>query len=112
MTKNKIEKTKKAFSNFKHNGIHIWFPNGNGISTIWGYGSYSDNYDYEPKDKKNIMARFETFLESNSVEVMILKCSDELLKRLEKKYYGGYEQPFNRLTITEWLDIVNKVSKE
>ena len=112
MPKKEKEKVEKAFNNFRHNGIHFWFPNGNGISTIWGYGSYSDNYNFEPKDKKNVMARFETFLDSNSVEVMILKCSQKLLKRLEKKYNEGYKQPFTSLTITEWLDIVNEVSKK
>ena len=34
-----------AFTNHKHNGVYLQFPNGNAISTIWGVGSYTDNHD-------------------------------------------------------------------
>ena len=73
----------KAFNNFKHNGVHLSFPNGNMISTIWGRGSYSDNYD-GTGDTGGFLNDYQTFMESDTVEIMV-DCSDKLFKKLQKR---------------------------
>ena len=98
----------KAFVNVKHNGIHFWFPHGNGISTVWGTGTYSENHDYR---EGKIPFGYNTFLESNNVEIMILKCPNKLLKKIEKKYNDGSQQPIGYLNIKKWLEIINMLSK-
>ena len=97
--------TEKAFNNFRHNGIHLNFPNGNQVSTIWGSGSYSENYDiWQPKD-------FGTFMESETAEIMVT-CSPKLLKKLAKKFNNDSGGVFGYLSITDWIYIVNLVAKE
>lgn len=96
----------KAFKNVAHNKLHLWFPNGNGLSTIFGFGSYSDNYDVKTKGN-----HWETFLHSNTVEIMILNAPDKLNKKIHKKYNAEGEGVIGRLNITQWLEIVNILSK-
>ncbi len=105
----------KAFNNFKHNGIHLTFPNRNMISTIWGVGSYTENHDIDFKND-DLTDMFNTFLESNNVEVMI-SCGKKLKKRLHKKFGaeedgGSPHRVIGYLSIMEWLYIVNKVANE
>jgi len=95
----------KAFRNFKHNGIHLTFPNGNVLSTVWGYCTYSDNYDMEV-DVDN----FNKFLDSDTVEIMILKAPSRLRKKIDKKYdFDGDVKGY--LTMEGWLDVVKMLSK-
>lgn len=98
----------KSFANPKHNGIHLNFPNGNWISTIWGVGSYSENHDHKTYD---FVADYETFMSSNDVEIMFT-CGEKLKKRILKKYNEGEKDPIGYLTITQWLEIVNLLNKE
>lgn len=98
----------KAFKNTKHNGIHLVFPNGNWLSTIWGVGSYSDNYDIFSDD---VVKDFSTFRESNNVEIMFT-CGDRLKKKICKKYNEGSTDPIGYLDITQWLEIVNLLATE
>jgi hypothetical protein len=106
---------KKAFTNWREGAIHLNFPNGNHISTTWARSSYSDNYDldyYDPLDiPKYRTDRINPIIESDTCEIMI-DCGDKLLKSLEKKYNDGDSQPFARINIVNWLEIVDKVSKE
>ena len=95
----------KAFNNFRHNGLHLNFPNGNHLSTVWGGGTYTENYDRFDLISQPI------FLESNDVEIMF-ECSEKLQKKIEKKFNDGGEQPIGRLTITQWLEIANLLAKE
>ena len=97
----------KAFKNVKHNVVHLKFPNGNTISTIWGYGSYTENHDW--KRKESIIEQYNTFMDSNDVEVMI-DCRDKLSKRIHKKYNGD-GSVIGHLSIIDWLYIVNKLAK-
>ena len=101
---------KKAFKNFRHNGIHLTFPNGNSISTIWGVGSYTENSntgDYEKFKEAYFM-----FLESNDVEIMILNCPNKLMKKIINKYnIEDDENPIGHINITQWLEILNLLAK-
>lgn len=98
----------KAFKNFKHNGIHLTFPNGNSLSTIWGYGSYSDSYDILGATSDD----FKTFMESDTVEIMIIKAPEKLVKRIKRKYDFEGDSVKGYLTMSEWLDVVKMLSKE
>lgn len=94
----------KSFQAHKTNGIFLRFPNGNGISTIWGKYTYSDNNDID----HNIP--FETRLDSNTAEILIM-CSDKLRNKIHKKYNGdGIVIGF--LDIKQWLEILNLLEKE
>lgn len=108
------KKTKmKAFKNLKHNCLHLNFPNGNSISTIWGVGSYTENHylDLDIADSSGFAVRYETFMGSNNVEVMI-DCPDRLLRSIQKKYNGGSDSSvIGYLSITQWIEILNKISK-
>lgn len=95
------DKKEKAFNNWKHNAIHLTFPNGNSLSTVWGYCNYCDNYDVEG---------FDTFMDSNTVEIMILNAPDKLRKKIEKKYDFGGNIVKGYVTMAQWLDIVKKLS--
>jgi len=99
--------TEKAFNNWRHNAIHLTFPNGNSLSTTWAYGSYSDNYDM---DDVSTAEHWNTFRPSDTVEIMILKASEELEKEIKKKY--DFEDVKGYVTMTEWLDIVRMLSEE
>lgn len=103
-----MKKKEKAFNNWKHNGVHFTFPNGNSISTIWGSGTYSDNYD-SVFDLG--LDGFKTFMDSDTVEIMILKAPAKLTKKIQKKYDFEDDGVKGYLNITEWLDIVNLLAK-
>ena len=98
----------KAFNNFKHNGIHLTFPNGNALSTIWGYCTYSDNHDMEIGYGDN----YNKFFDSDTVEIMIQKAPDKLRKKIEKKYDFDGDNVKGYLTMEEWLDVVKMLSKD
>lgn len=109
---------KKAFDNFKTNGIHLRFPNGNAISTTWGVGSYSDNHDegfrgdggsFDPNDFQKAM---NTLMESDTCEIYFLEVSQSLKEKLELKYNDGSPHPFGYCSIKDWLEIVNAVANE
>jgi len=96
----------KAFCNFRSNGIHLTFPNGNALSTVWSCSSYSDNYDMD-FDLDN----YNKFLDSDTVEIMILKAPDKLKKKIEKKYdFDGDVKGY--MTMQEWLDVIKMLSKD
>lgn len=94
----------KAFCQHRINGFRLKFENGNGISTIWGYGSYSENYDF-PKDDD--LSNFRKIpLGSNTVEIMPY-CSEQLLKELQEKYPDNENGSiFGNLTINQWFEII------
>ena len=103
--------TDKSFNNFKHNGLHLKFPNGNSLSTIWGYGSYSENHDmFDDLKGEDQLKVYTTFKPSNTVEVAILSAPEELIKKIHKKYnFDGSVCGY--LTMAQWLDIVKMLSK-
>ena len=109
MTKpQKIEGGKNnAFNNLAHNKIHLTFPNGNAISTIWGYGSYSENQDDSSGDNYG----FSDFKQSDTVEIMILNAPDKLLNKIKRKYDFEDGSVKGYLTMTEWLEIIKMLSK-
>lgn len=115
----------KAFVNVRHNSLHLGFPNGNWISTIWGASSYSENHSfYTGEDRlKNAVEGAEypagtpealkpyiTFMQSDTCEVMI-DCGEKLHKRLHKKYDGD-GSVIGYLNIKQWLEIVNALASE
>ena len=90
----------KTFKIHRDNGFHLTFPNGNGLSTVWGPGTYNDNFNAE-----FVTPRKE--LESNTVEVMPY-CSETVKELLDAKFpeatNGGV---FGYLTFEQWLEMVN-----
>ena len=110
------EEIEKAFQNVANNKIHLYFPNGNGISTIWGSGSYTENHDvgFEPPfTHDGFMKAFSAFMGSNDVEIMLLKCPEKLSKKIHKKYdRSGDGSVIGHIKIMEWLDILNMLAKE
>lgn len=100
MKTNKL-KAEKAFNNWSQNSIHLTFPNGNSISTIWGAMTYSDNYNVFHSGSLN------TFMDSDTVEIMILKAPKKLVEKIQKKYDFEGDTVKGYLTITEWLGILN-----
>ncbi|MFA5990468.1 MAG: hypothetical protein WC803_12805 [Sphingomonas sp.] len=100
----------KAFENTRHNIIHLWFPNGNGLSTIWGVGTYSDNYDIDMKGG-NFTDMYSTFLGSDTAEIMILNAPEKLKLKIEKKFDSVGNGVIGRLTIKDWLYVVKELSK-
>lgn len=104
--------TKKAFTIHKVNGVYLNFPNGNGLSTIWGVGSYSDNYNNEFRNEDGVIDVLRSYTEiikdgSNTCEVMPL-CS-ELVKKLLDTTFPDNENGsvFGNLTFEQWLKMVN-----
>lgn len=96
----------KSFSNWKHNAIHLTFPNGNRLSTVWGVGTYSDNHN-EGWD----IDSYRKFRQSDTVEIMILNAPEKLIKKIQKKYDFVDDSVKGYLTMTEWLDIIKMLSK-
>jgi hypothetical protein len=110
-------KKEKSFNNFRHNGIHLNFPNGNFISTIWGVGSYTENHDFslsghfsteQDSLRGDPLKGFRTFLQSDNVEVAYT-CSKEIVKKIRRKF--GEENPLGYLSMKDWLWLVNTLSK-
>lgn len=105
------EEKKKAFIAHKANGFLLTFPNGNSLSTLWGSGTYSDNYDLilgEITTEKIIKSYTEPIeAGSNTVEVMP-HCSD-LVKKLLDATFPDEENGsvFGHLTFEKWLKMVN-----
>lgn len=102
----------KAFNNWRHNAIHLTFPNGNSLSTTWGYGSYSEGHNELNKERSAISleSAYHKFVQSDNVEIMILEAPEKLVKKIHKKFdfdddVKGY------VTMTEWLEIVKMLSK-
>ena len=103
----------KTFTNHKVNGVYLKLPNGNGISSIWGSGSYTDNHDWESPDG-DIGKNYDTRIQegSSDVEVMI-DCDPVVLELIETKYAsksagGGV---IGHLNFDQWLDILNTLNK-
>ena len=97
-------KKNKSFHNHRFNGISLSFKNGNSLSTVWGVGTYSDNYDVDS-------AEYESKLDSDTCEIMI-SCSDALKKEIENKV--GQEADcdiLGRVTVEDWSWIVYKLSE-
>ena len=99
--------------NHKNDGVYLEFDNGFKVSTIWGSGSYSENYniDYKlPIDEQ--FAKHEDG--SGTVEVYftdIPKGGERLHKSLLKKYNDEYEQPIGNLKVKDWMDLIQKVNR-
>ena len=114
-----VKAKEKAFNNCSHNIVHLTFPNGNAISSIWGYLTYSDNHYINndkavSKDKfdgKSYINNFTKFMDSDTCEIMILNAPKKLLKEIQEKYDFMGEPVKGYVTITEWLDIVNLLAK-
>jgi len=104
----------KAFKNWDIGRLHLNFPNGNHLSTVWADGTYSDNHrsmqvtDWLLENKGK--TRMPT-VESNTVEIMF-SCGEKLKKRILKKYNDGDSDPIGYLSQEKWLEIVNLLAKE
>lgn len=107
-----MKKEEKAFHSWDTARFHLNFPNGNQVSSVFGDGTYTDNFDSRAMVDYLLKRTTERpVFDSNTVEIMIL-CGDKLEKRILKKYNDGDSQPIGHLTIDKWLEIVNLVAKE
>lgn len=101
-------------TNHKNNGVKLKFNNGVVLSTIWGYGTYSDNHDWEPEtieEKQNPSSVFEKIdTGSTTVEFMFVEGDEKLVKRMCKKY-GSDDNPSGYITVERWLEMVNYLRK-
>ena len=108
-TKFHIEDCKgKSFHGFRINGFHLNFSNGNSISTIWGTGTYTENYDLDLD--KHFIDQFNEPLTSDTVEIMF-SCPKKLKDKILDKYNEGKQDPIGHLPIGEWLEIIGLLSK-
>jgi len=100
----------KAFKNLRHNKIHLTFPNGNAVSIIWSSGSYTENHNFEgtTEDKYG----YDTFMESDTCEIMILNAPDKLYKKIHRKYNTeSGNSVIGWLKITQLVEILSLLSK-
>lgn len=102
----------KIFSCIKDCQLRLTFKNGNSMSSIWGFGSYSDNHSIAiDKIKSNIEEHssigtwFKKPVESNTIEVMY-DCSDKkTLTKIRKKF--GDDNPIGYMGFKDWLSLIN-----
>lgn len=96
----------KSFITHKSNGFCLNFPNGNWLSTVWGVGTYSENYDCEG-GYGEWEKLYNSKMGSNTCEVMP-KCSELVKKLLDATFpeetNGGV---FGHMTFEKWLKMVN-----
>lgn len=115
---------KMKIKNHKINGVAIDFGKKTVLSTIWGMGSYSDNYRLEErliKDKKTskekaIMEAFENRdYDSKTVEVYALDMPEKLAKKLRKKYKDYLSSDtglhLGNFPVEKWIDLVYQLKK-
>jgi hypothetical protein len=105
----------KAFRNHKNNGVYLAFPNGNGVSTIWGSGSYTDNHDAEILTKDGELDYQRMYRENNegsmTAEVMV-DCGEELARALQEKFNGAGNTVIGYLSIMDWLEVIQRIANE
>jgi len=101
--------TNAAFTNHRHNGVYLQFPNGNAISTIWGVGSYSDNHNLSFEDYSTLIKKG-----SMSVEIMPITNNRHLLNRILRKCGKNPDDDsvIGWVDITTWLWILNQLAKD
>ena len=100
----------KAFYNFRHNGFHFHFPNGNMMSVTWAVGTYTENGDMASGNYKSFLKNYKEFLQSDDVEIMF-DAPKALTTRIEKRYNDGHEQPLSRINMVDFIKIFNTLSK-
>ena len=108
-----MEKNNSAFTNHRHNGVYLQFPNGNAISSIWSVGSYTGNHDYASGD---IIKDYTTLIKrgSNTVEIMIETNNQKLLKRIYRKcgHKSIDDGVIGWVNITTWLWVLNQLAND
>ena len=105
------ELKEKAFFSWEVARFHLNFPNGNQISTVFGEGTYSEEKDSRATTDYILQkTKVRPLFNSNNCEIMI-ECPPKLLRKIEKKYNEGAEQPIGYLPLDKWLEIVNLLAK-
>jgi len=108
-----MSKQNKSFTTHRSNGIYLVFPNGNELSTVWGYGTYSDNNDLIDPTTDKVVEDMSKRIESGSnlVEVMP-NCSDDVYKKLAQKFPDNENGDiFSYLTFEQWFEMINILNK-
>lgn len=102
------DKKPKAFWNRRANSVLFTFPNGNSLSTVWMPGTYCDHWHSSDLD-------FQAFLDSDTVEIMVGSAPEKTQKSVDRalkhKSAGGLGGPYARITILEWLKVMNILAK-
>lgn len=104
----------KAFSHHRPNGFSLNFPNGNGLSTIWGIGSHTENHSkifalpsIDKEGMESYVKAWNSPMSSNDVETMP-SCSPAVKKLLDDTFPDNEDGDiFNHLTFDQWLKMVN-----
>lgn len=94
----------KSFGCHRINTFNLNFPNGNGISTVWGGGTYTEKYPDDIDWRGEEPATYK-----NNVEIMI-DCPEKLKKRISK-YLKSDENPIGWISLDQWIKVVNMLSK-
>jgi hypothetical protein len=107
---------KKAFHNVRHNVVHLHFPNGASVSTIWGYGTYSDNHDLKIAANKPVgyIETWNTFMASDTCEIMIGGISKHTEWKIGSCLHRDTsgDSVIGYITLTEWVTILNLIAKD
>jgi len=94
----------KAFINHKANGVFLTFPNGNSLSTVWGFGNYCENYNHGDFEKTN----------NGSNDCEIYPDADEKTLNKIKSFLPQYKDNYpvaGYVTMSEWLKVIKILSK-
>lgn len=98
----------KSFVIHKPNGFFLQFPNGNTLSTVFGAGTYSDNYDWESPDG-DISKTYRATISEGSDTVEVAPGCSELVKKLLDASFPEETNGsvFGHMTFDKWLKMVN-----
>lgn len=104
-------RSKMPFVNCRANAFHLNFPNGNHISTIFGWGSYTENHMAYRNNAGLPNSYLEAFTGCETAEIMF-DCSPRLEKKILKYLQWEGNQPVGHVNIIEWVWVVGKLSNE
>jgi len=102
---------RKAFTNHVHNGFNLIFRNGNEISTIFGYGTYSENKN---ENCPNPLEAYTSLIKNGSDTVEIIITTTNY--NLKRKIFRHFRIPISNgvigwVHINDWLWVVNELAK-
>lgn len=107
-----LQKQHKAFANMAPNKIQLHFPDGQGISIIWGSGSYTENQNYWIKEGIGLIDAEMTFMSSNDCEVYLIGKVNPVVKAKLLSYSEQSEFPLSRVSLAALIFILEVMRKE
>lgn len=98
----------KTFFARRPSAFRLKFPNGNWLSTVWGWGSMNENASYLRTDLEIPGAMYRQ-LGADTVECMWDAKGSTTIQNIEKRL--GKENPIAGLGFKDWLWLVNTLAK-